>query len=316
MGFSLLTYRRDAAVELGRFVVNTTTATGSSDMLSFTCASLVSANAGGGNLFQSSWAYLNAETGPNLAAQRAVLNSGGYNNDNGSITVDRAYATVVASGTGFEILTKLPAITDDLGTVGIREIVNDQLLTMPPIDLLPVSGVTGMSAYDVTTAYPWLTDKSQILGIYFQNVGEDYPKATSHGWGWLYDADAPRLLLPGEPFTTGETFYIKAHRPAQTWIRTSGTWAADTNGLQHDADEALPLRPVMRAQVLSVCYRMLGSRQGPDEYVDHYREREAFWTAKAYALRWWDDQRGDEERGPKIRMVGRGSRYGSARSYS
>lgn len=315
MGFSLLTYRRDVQTELGRFVVNTTTATGSSDMLAFTCSSLISANATGGSQFTNAWSYLNASTGALLAAQRAVLHAGGYDADAGEIRHARAFGTVVTTSMGFEISTVMPAVTDELGEIGVREVVNDTLLSMPPLDLLPVSGVTSQSAYDVTTTYPWLTQKSQILGIYFQNTGDDYPKTTGYAWDWLYDADAPRLLLPSEPFITGETFYLKAYRPAQTWIKTGSTWGADTDGLQNDSDEALPLRSVVKAQSLATCYRMLGSRQGPDEYVSYYREREAFWTAKAYALRWWDAQSSDEVSTPKIRMVGWSSRYGSAKAY-
>lgn len=312
---SLLVYRRDGQTGLGgRFVVNTTT-TAASDLLSFTCASLISANATGGNLFNNAWAYLNATTGPNLAAQRDVLNQGGYDADAGAFIVARSFATSVVSGMGFEVSTKLPAITDDLGTLGLREIVNDVLLSMPPLDLLPVSGVTQQSAYDVTTTYPWLTDKSQILGIYYQNAGDDYPTQTGWGWDWLYDADAPRLLLPGKPFTNGQTFYLKAHRPALTWIRTGGVWAADTDGLQNDTDEALPLRSVMRAQVLMRAYQYLGAQQGPDEYVSYYRERENFWTQKAYCLRWWDAQATSEESTPRLRMVSFGRPYGSGRSY-
>jgi hypothetical protein len=311
---SLLVYRRDVQTELGPFVVNTTT-TAAADLVSFTCASLVTANASSGNPFRGGWAYLNAATGANLAAQRSVLNDGGYSSDNGSVTVARGYSTIVTAGMGFEISTRLPAVTDELGTIGVREIVNDVMLSMPPIDLLPISGVTALSAYDVTTTHSWLTDKSQILGIYFQAQGDDYPKATGHAWDWLYDASAPRLLLPGKPFTTGETFYIKAHRPAQTWIKTGGVWGADTDGLQNDSDEALPLRAVVKAQVLSTAYRLLGARQGPDEYAAYYREREGFWTTKAYALRWWDAQQSDEESGPRIRMVSFGSHYGARRSY-
>lgn len=315
MGSSLLVFRRDAQVGLGgRFVVNTTT-TAASDLVSFTCSALVSANATGGNLFQHSWGYLNATTGANLAAQRAILSPGGYDADNGSFTVARSYTTTVTSGIGFEVSTKLPAVTDELGTLGIREIINDVMLSMPPLDLLPVSGATSQSAYDVTTTYPWLTDKSQILGIYFQASGDDYPRETGYSWDWLYDADAPRLLLPGEPFNTGETFYLKAYRPAQTWIKTGGTWAADTDGLQNDTDEALPLRSVMRAEVLMRAFQYLGSQQGPDEYVNYYLERERHWTAKAYALRWFDRQETDETSLPRLRMAHFSTPYGRRRAY-
>lgn len=308
-------FRRDVQSELGPFVVTTTT-TAASDLLAFTCSTLVNANATGGSLFTNSWAYLNETTGPNLAAQRQVVNAGGYDSDTGEVRVARAFATSVGAGVGVELSSTLPAVTDELGTIGVREIVNDVLLSMPPIDLLPITGVTAQSAYDLTATYPWLTDKSQILGVYFQHTGDDYPKPTGHAWSWLYDADAPRLLLPGEPFVTGETFYLKVYRPAQTWVRTGGTWAADTDGLQNDTDEALPLRSVVRAQALTTCYRMLGSRQGPDEYRDFYREREAFWSAKAYALRWWDAQTSDEGSTPRLRMVSFGSgHYGGSRSY-
>lgn len=312
---SLLVVRRDAQVGLGgRFVVNTTT-TAASDLVSFTCSNLISANATGGNHFQRSWAYLNATTGVNLAAQRDILSPGGYDADNGSFTVARAYSTIVAATMGFEVSTRMPAITSELGFLGIREIANDVLLSIPPIDMLPVSGVTAQSAYDVTTTYPWLVDKSQILGIYFQGTGDDYPMPTGHAWDWLYDASDPRLLLPGEPFRTGETFYIKAYRPAQTWVKTNGVWQADTDGLQNDTDEATPLRAVMRAEILWRAFQYLGSQDGPDEYQPYYLERESFWTRKAMALRWWDQQRTDEVTTPRLRMVGYGRAYGSPRSY-
>jgi len=312
---TLLAYRRAIAAELGPLPVHTTS-TAASDLVSFTCASLVSANVSGAQ-FHSAWVYLNASTGANLAAQRAVLKQGGYDPDAGSVTVARAFSTIVTASMGLEIHTVLPALTDEMGVRGIREILNEDVLpSMPPLDLIPVTGVTAQAAYDVTTTYSWLTDKSQILGIYFQETGDEYPKPTGNTWDWLYDASDPRLLLPGEPFTTGETFYLKVHRPAQTWIQqVGGSWTADTDGLQYDNDAALPLLAIVKAQALSVCYRMLGSRQGPDKYISYMREREAFWTAKAYALRWWDDQKGDEETGPQIRMVSYGRPYGASRSY-
>jgi hypothetical protein len=144
LGFSLLTYRRDAQSVLGPFVVNTTTAT-SADLVSFTCSSLISANASDSQ-FQNWWGYLNASTGVNLAAGRAVAKDVGFDPDAGSVTMARAFSTNVTSGMGFELSSKLPAVTDDMGIRGVREIVNEVLLTMPPIDMLPVSGVTALSA--------------------------------------------------------------------------------------------------------------------------------------------------------------------------
>lgn len=311
---ALLVYRRDIQSEMGLFVVNTTS-TASSDLVSFTCASLVSANASE-SYFKGGWAYLNASTGANLAAQRKIAADSGFDPDNGSVTVARAYSTIVTASMGFEISFKVPAITDELGVKGVREYLNDTLLAIPPIDLLPVSGVTSQTAYDVTTAYPWLTRRDQILGIYFQNPEDEIPMPASVRWDWSYDVDTPKLVLTGEPYITGETFYIKARRPALTWVQTGGTWGADTDGLQNDTDQALPLRSVVKAQTLMSVYRWLGAQDGPGEYRDHYREREAFWSSKAYALRWWNDEREDEDVTPKVRMVWMGPSYGGRKSYS
>lgn len=313
MGVTLLVYRYDAQAELGPIVVNTTS-TAASDSVSFTCASLVSANAQDSH-FQHWWAYLRATTGANLAACRSVANDGGYDPSSGSVTAARAWSTAVTSGMGFELSSKLPAVTDDLGVRGIREIVNDVMLSMPPIDLLPVTGVTAQGVYDLTTLYPWLTEKSQILGIYFQDTNDELPLPTGIRWEWVLDVDAPKLYLPSEPFTTGQTFYIKARRPALTWIRTGGTWAADTDGLQNDTDEALPLRKVVRAQVLAEAYRTLMTMDGPGEYRAYYRDREAHWLGVAASLKWWDRPGEDEDVVPRPKMVFFSSPYGSARSY-
>jgi hypothetical protein len=313
VGVPLLTYRRDIQTELGHFVVNTTT-TGASDSVSFTCASLVSANAAD-SYFKGCWAYLNETTGANLAAQRKVAASSGFDPDQGSVTVARAFSTTVTSGVGFEISFKVPAITDEMGIKGVREYLNDTLLAIPPIDLLPVTAVTSQEAYDVTTTYPWLTRRDQILGIYFQNPEDEIPKPTGVRFEWSPDVDTPKLLLPGEPYVTGETFYLKARRPAQTWIETNGTWATDTDGLQNDTDEALPLRSVVKAQTLTAIYRWLGAQDGPGEYRAYYREREAFWSQKAYALRYWTDEREHEDTTPRTRMVYLSSAYGGRRSY-
>lgn len=314
MGTPLLTYRRDIQSELGPFVVNTTT-TAASDLLSFTCASLVSSNASSSH-FQGGWAYLNATTGANLAACRKIASVAGFDPDAGACTVSRAFATTVTADMGFEISLKVPAITDDFGVKGVREYLNETMLAQPPIDLLPVSGVTAQSAYDVTTTYPWLVRSDQILGIYFQNTNDEIPLPTAYTWEWVYDVDTPKLFIPAEPFTTGQTFHLKVRRPAQTWIQqTGGTWMADTDGLQYDTDEALPLRPIVKAQTLTSIYRWLGAQDGPAEYRDFYREREAFWAKKAYALQWWDAEKADEDTTPRIRMISYGPWYGASRGY-
>jgi hypothetical protein len=310
---SLLTIRRAIAVELGPFVVSSTT-TAAADLVSFTAATLVSGNACGAQ-FQHHWVYLNTSTGANLAAQRQVATNSGYDPDNGSITVARAWATSVTSGVGFEILSRMPAVTDELGNVGIREVVNDTLMSVPAVDLLPVTGVTSQEAYDVTTLYSFLTEKSQILGVYFQDTTDEVPKPAHVRWDWVLDVDTPKLLLPGEPYVTGETFYLKVRRPAKSWVKTGGTWAADTDGLQNDSDEALPLLQVVRAQALSTCYRMLGARDGPDSQRAYFRERESFWSTKAMGLRWWDDAKLDEDVIPRPMMRFFSSPYGSVRSY-
>lgn len=310
---SLLAIRRAIAVELGPFVVSTTTTT-ASDLVSFTAATLVSGNACGAQ-FQHHWVYLNAATGANLAGQRQIATNSGYDPDNGSITVARSWSTTVTADVGFEIHSRMPAITDELGNVGIREVVNDTLMSVPAVDLLPVTGVTGQEAYDVTTTYSFLTEKSQILDVYFQDTTDEVPKPAHVRWDWVLDVDTPKLLLPGEPYTTGQTFYLKVRRPAQSWIKTSGIWAADTNGLQNDTDEALSLLQVVRAQALSTCYRMLGSRDGPDSQRAYFREREQFWTIKAAALRWWDAQQTDEDSIPRPRMMFFSAPYNSPRSY-
>lgn len=308
---SLLTLRRACAVELGPHIVGTTSSV-ATDTSSFVASTLINSNVNVSR-FVGCWAYF--LTAPHDGVQRETLRDSGYDPSTGWVGLSRSLSTICSSAVGFEVLSVVPAITDDMGTVGIREGLNDTLLSIPPIDLLPVTGVTNQSSYDVTTTYPWLTQQSQILGIYFQNTGDDYPRPYRTQVDWLPDADAPRLLLPGRPFSTGQTFYVKARRPAQSWIKTSGVWAADTDGLNNDSDEALPLLTLVRAQTLATIYRRLGARPGPDEYASYYKERESFWTQKAAVLRWWDKEDAEEDRAPKVQFVMSSPAYGFGRSY-
>lgn len=308
--FSLLQMRRAVATELGPFAVLTTT-TAASTGTAIVCSTLADSDQDTSR-FNRAWVYI---TSGALAAQQRRVRDGGYDRDTGQLSLTAAFSTNVQTSVGFEVLTVLPAIRTD-ENIGLREIINTVLESHPPIDLLPMTGVTGLSAYDVTAVYPWLTEKSQVLGIYYQDTGEDYPHEAYVSWDWLYDASAARLILPGEPYTTGETFYIKARRPAHTWIESSGVWGADTDGLNADADRALPLLPLVKAQTLAECYRHLGAKVGPDEYQAYYRERESFWSKKAFALRWFDDQKADEDVIPRPKMRWRTAGWGGRRGYS
>jgi hypothetical protein len=304
-----LQYDLAVQTELGRVVQQTTT-TAASDSVSLVCSSLANSNADA-TQYRGWWSYITG--GLNLGAQREVANSGGYDPSTGGVTVSRAFSTAVATTTGFLLLSTMPITRDERGKIGTRNVVNDVLATIPPIDLLPVTAVTAQSKYSLVSSYSWLTDASQILGIYFQATGDEYPKPYATSWAFVYDADAPYLILPAEPFVTGETFYIKARRPAQSWIKSGGVWQADTDGLSADSDEALPLVPVVKAMALAACYRHLGSGPGPDNYAAYYLEREAFWSRKAAYLRWWDRQQADEDVRPHVRMIG--SSWGRRGSY-
>lgn len=304
-------YRRAIWPELGRHAILTTTSSGSTAATTLVCSGLINPNEEA-TRFEGMWVL--GTQAPILGQQRAVLNSSGFAPTSGQVTVVSAFSTMVTSGVEFEVGSVMPAISTDENT-SLLKITNDVLASQPPIDLLPITGVTTQVAYDLTTAYPWLTERSQIIGIYHQPTGLLRPVPWGGGWDWRYDADAPRLDIIGASFNTGDTFYLQVHRPASTWIKTAGVWGADTDGLNNDSDEALPLLNLVKASVLAECYRILGSRKGPDAYVQYYIDREKAWLKEAALLRWWDDQKTVEERRPTFSMVFSSAPLGTSRGY-
>lgn len=291
--------RRAVWPELGPHLIQTTTSSGSTAATTLVCSALINANSEP-TRFEGRW--LLGCTAPILGQQREVRSGSGFALSTGTITVARAFSTQVPTSIEFEVGSVMPAVADDEQTA-LLKVTNDVLATAPPIDLVPITGVTSQVAYDLTTLYPWLTERSQIIGVYHQPTGALRPTVWGGDWDWRYDADSPRLDIISGAFNTGETFYLQVHRPAQSWIKTNGVWGSDTDGLNSDDDAALGLLPQVKAAVLAECYRLLGSRPGPDAYRQFYSEREAAWLKEAALLRWWDRQESAEARRPTFRMA-------------
>lgn len=292
-GISLERYRRATAQEVGEFGVLTATETAdiaiTPDARRLVTASTLQSDGLTADRYDGFWLYVC--DGDQAGEVRRVL-EGEFDAGDGSWLVDRPFSAPLEDGTTIELMNSLPAVR--YGTVdGFREAINLAIEQLPLPDKVSVTIVDGQERYGLT-GYPWPI--KGVGDVYEPRADADDPyDRTMQGAVLERDGEAVTLALTGG-FSTGTapTFDIALIRPANTWIRSSGTWADSLVGLQDDADEAVyDVRTVVLKAVPIVLARMANLRpRGSAERAELLAEAERAGVTGALA-RWYGSLRGD-----------------------
>ncbi len=260
---TLAAYRANIQYELGRFLETTTTAE-SASVLELVCGNLASSMAGpttyGGY-------YLHISSG-DLAGQERQVPGTGFANATGTFQVDRAFATVPASGVSVELSARLPATSID-GVRGVNYAINWALQRTWYPDRIALVPVTGQKFYSLQTWAHWF-DRDIRVGRLWEAAKDALSNPMAHAGGaWLrYDGELPMLEIE-IPFQAIDTvFYLSVLRVGHTWIKSGGSWSETHIGLDQDDDEARVDPNLVTQMALVQCYRQLanastgGDRQG------------------------------------------------------
>lgn len=239
-----------------------------------------------------------------LAGQQRRVATNGFTASSGTLTVARAYSGLPASGVDVELLSRLPAIRDELGRVGLRECINWALEQCPQVIRLDFTGISGAFSYGLED-YPWLTDAVQ--------VGPVYDPVASAGLNPDPHAGAARLRLNGElplleldsPFTTGQTFAVDLMIPGDRWIRSGGAWGQSDAGLVADDDEALVDRRLVEQVALAYAYRAMAGLTEPRE-ADYWDRKAVVQERRAAQIRFWSSARVGTNDASSVIVGGRG----------
>ena len=241
--------------------------------------------------YGSHWLYGVTDGNPDtLAGEQRQVTQNGLDAATGTLYVSRAYSGTPASGAGWELYARIPAIKDVAsGRDGYKEIINQALQMMAVHDWIDMTGVTGQTKYtlDLTT-YPWLREDGRIIA-----VGRPTPNSTDleridpQPWEVIMNGEVATLQIPAA-YNTGETFKLEVMRPANSRLRQSGTWtdqASLSAGLSLDADEAIP--PILDVVTVAreLCYEEL-SRNAPEAEARLWLSKAERAGKIANALKW------------------------------
>lgn len=240
-----------------------------------------------------------------LAGQQRRVKKGGFTASSGTLTMARAFTGVPAIDVDVELLSRLPAIRDELGRTGLRECINWSLEQCPQVVRFDFTGVSNQYQYPLE-AYPWLTDAVQ--------VGPVYDPVITTGLNPLAHVGGARLRLNGElplleldsPFATGDTFAVDLMIPGDRWIRTGGAWGQSDLGLVADDDEALVDRRLVEQVALAYAFRALGNLTEPRE-SDYWLRRAEQQERRAAWIRFWSSARLGDSGSGSVLVGGRGT---------
>ncbi len=285
-GISLLAYRRDLQEYLGTTLVTTVGATASSfDATRQIIADDLRDDEDARSRFAGTYVYV--VDGVQKGNQRRILTEG-YEGPLGSLLVSRPFAAALAGGTQIELTRPLP-VEKHLDVPGLNDIVNEALGQQWIEARLALVGAGGYS-YSLD-GYPWLSHQDQIIGpvdtTYAPTGGNARTAATS--WRLRQQGDAA-VLETDLAYSSGQAFQLRVYRPANTYIRSAGTWVSSTVGLTDDAHEARAPLHMVRAIGLTRAYSHLMTRalHDRDPALKLYEKEYARWGRAAARLKWTD----------------------------
>lgn len=202
----------------------------------------------------------------------------------GALSTSDTFSASIASGVTFTLYRVLPPIDGDNILPSYLKVINLALRRLWVPYRISLSGVTGQTYYTVNnTTYPWWTDRERIIRIeYPVTNADDVPRVLREtAWDWDANGETRRLVFPGEPFKTGETFYVWVYRPANSYLKKNGTWTDQTSQTAEmalytsgTADEALADVADVVTMATALLYRALSRIDQPSAQV-------AEWLAKA-----------------------------------
>lgn len=218
-----------------------------------------------------------------LAGEQREIKDSGHNRTTGKLTTVRAFSGTPGNGVRFRLYSKLPRI-NDTGTLGYVYAINEALKELWVEDTITVTG-TASGRISATTWDAWI-QTSRIGQVYQpREAGEqryDAPVSAR-----VERSGSTLEIVLSHPCYSGEAFEMQVWRPANTYLRLSGTWAErDEDGaLASAADETLaPLR-LVRHVALWHCYGLLvqGKAGATNEHWMSLQERQA--PRRAAAIR-------------------------------
>lgn len=309
-------------IEPGGFYRGVTTSSGPAGVV--TCSTFTM-NGGDTRALDGGWLYFVDGT---LIGQERAIAEAGLAVAGGDISVGNAYSTTTPSGATFEVHLRYPVTDGPGGTpwvTGTRSMLNDSLSLLWFEDYLSVSGVSNQARYLLPiSTYDWLADQPnlRIMDV----VGPADPTSNvrrSSPYSWRVEADdeAPALIFTSGGYNTGDTFYLKVARPANSRIQVGGIWtdvsdAAPNNGvvgLYADTDRCHALATHVQAMAITESMNRLGMRQpAMDKAV--WEDRRRYWRSVAAGIKQRRLPRPDHQ-DFRPTIIGSGRRRGLGRGY-
>lgn len=284
-------YRRALGYRIGDYGVYKTTSVGNVGGTTVICADAFRSDTSPGLLPDThlayAWVYMPDMAFPN---QRRALKSGLA--QNGTITLEAPLGQQAQTTSWVEISRLLPpsnTLTAGIGQSvegcvieGLRHLLIEDEFTLS----ITTSDEYSLSSYRFLDRQARLTAVKEAAPV----AGRAPIDSSFRGWELVLDAELPKLRcrMPFATATGSITLHVR--RPADTWLATSGVWAADTDGLGAEADEAVPeIAEVVTAALPFAYLAILESRSGAAraEYLARYQQA----LAEARNLAHWDHTR-------------------------
>ena len=214
-----------------------------------------------------------------MSGQQRRIQDSGYGNTNGRLVFSRPLASAVEQHVECEILGIVPAIRQ-LGEPGWREHANACLRDVWVERRLLIPAIAGQTSYDVTTPYPWLTDRRQITDpLAHASTLTDYALPGANLRGVRNDGGTVWVEL-WTGYQDGQSFELPARAPGHTWIKHDGVWGQTTVGLVDDDDETPAPFDLLRLMMLERATRHL-MLQAPATEAAVWRGQHATFAAAA-----------------------------------
>lgn len=229
------------------------------------------------DLYADWWLYLpTASTGDKVR----VVTTGP--STTGTITVDRVFSGAsIADSKAFELHGMVRPFDDDLTeTVDWTQLINDGLKRCFVEVEFTHTPVANQTRHDLTTLNTWLTNPMWIREVGVLQTSETraevdpYRNRRVRGHAQKMSSIV-YIEHPGRTFTSTETIYVKAIKPAYYHCAAAAGAYGSQTGLALEADIAEPrLEWVAYAALVEFARRMLG----PADAQDDIRRKEKRWA--------------------------------------